>query len=117
VVGCKHSYLSGVRCKFPYGPPDATITHYLLLQEIQIDFGFTFPVPYQPEAFNALTLFIEWPACKKLSGGMLAWLCLDEGADLHITQLMLVQLTISCFSKCRLVLPSWFCLFGASSSG
>jgi len=120
-VGLRHSYPSEVRCKFPYGPPYATITHYLLLQEIHIDFGFMFPVQSHPEAFNALTLFVWWqeehPACKKLSGGMLAWLCLDEGADLHITQLMLLPLTISCFSKCRLFLASWFYLSGAGSSG
>jgi len=32
VVGCWHGYLSGVRCRFAYGPADATATHYLLLQ-------------------------------------------------------------------------------------
>jgi len=56
-------------CKFLYGPPYATTTHYLLLQEIQIDFGFMFPVPSHLEAFNALTLFIwlqeEHLDCKK----------------------------------------------------
>jgi len=31
------------RCRFAYGPADATATHYLLLQEIQI--GFTYLVP------------------------------------------------------------------------
>jgi len=25
-------YVSGSRCRFAYGPADATITHYLLLQ-------------------------------------------------------------------------------------
>jgi len=33
------------RCKFAYVHGDATATHYLLLQEIQICFGFTFLVP------------------------------------------------------------------------
>jgi len=32
VVGCWHSYVSGSRCRFAYGPADATATHYLLLQ-------------------------------------------------------------------------------------
>jgi len=32
VVGCWCGYLSGVRCKFAYGPADATAIHYLLLQ-------------------------------------------------------------------------------------
>jgi len=27
---------------------------------------------------------VGWSACKKLSGGMLAWLCLGQGADLHM---------------------------------
>jgi len=31
VVGCWHGYLSGPRCRFAYGPADATATHYLLL--------------------------------------------------------------------------------------
>jgi len=39
------------------------------------------------------------PACKKLSGGVLAW-C--RGADLHMAQLMALPLTISCFSKIQI---------------
>jgi len=40
-------------------------------------------------AFSALTLLVGWqeghPACKKLSGEVLAWLfCLERGADLHM---------------------------------
>ena len=42
MVGCWCGYASGARCRFAYGPADATATHYLLLQEIQI--GFTFLV-------------------------------------------------------------------------
>jgi len=39
-------------------------------------------------------------ACrKKLSGWVLAWFCLERGADLHTAQLMPLPLTISCFSK------------------
>jgi len=53
-------------------------------------------------------------ACKKLSGGMLAWLfCLGQGADLHMAQLMPLPLTISCSSKSRLVLSEWFCFSSA----
>ena len=40
-------------------------------------------------------------------GGVLAWLCLGQGADLHMIQLMPLPLTISCSSKSRLVLPFW----------
>jgi len=31
-------------------------------------------------------------------------ICLDQGADLHMAQLMPLPLTVSCFSKSRLVL-------------
>jgi len=48
LVGCWHGYLSGARCRFAYGPADPTATHCLLLQEIQIGFGFTFLVPAHP---------------------------------------------------------------------
>jgi len=41
--------------------------------------------------------------------------CLDQGADLHMAQLMPLPLTISCSSESRLVLPSWFYLSGAGS--
>jgi len=39
-------------------------------------------------------------------------ICLGRGADLHMAQLLPLPLTISCFSKSRLVLPEWFCLSG-----
>jgi len=50
-------------------------------------------------AFSALTLLVGQqeghPACKKLSGGMLAWLfCLGQGADLHMAQLMPLPFTL-----------------------
>jgi len=35
-------------------------------------------------------------------------ICLERGADLHMAQLMPLPLTVSCFSKIRLVLPSWY---------
>ena len=60
------------------------------------------------DAFSALTLLVGrqegHPACKKLSGGVLAWLtiCLERGADLHIVQVMPLPLTVSCFSKIQI---------------
>ena len=70
-------------------------------------------------AFSAFMLLVGWqeehPACKNLSGGMLAWLCLGESADLHLAQLMPLPLTISCSSKSRSILPSWFYVSGAGS--
>ena len=69
-------------------------------------------------ASSALTLLVGrqegHPACKKLSGGMLAWLS-GMRCKLHIAQQMLLPLTISCSSKSRLVLtclvlPFWYLL-------
>jgi len=42
------------------------------------------------------------PACKKLSGGVLAFFCLERGADLHVALLMSLPLTVSCFSKIQI---------------
>jgi len=40
-------------------------------------------------------------------------ICLERGADLHITQLVPLPLNNSCSSKSRLVLPEWLCFSGA----
>jgi len=68
-----------------------------------------------PAAFSVFMLFVWWqeghPACKKTEwcdAGMV--ICLGRGADLLMAQLMLLPLTISCFSKSRLVLPFWYWL-------
>ena len=58
-------------------------------------------------AFSALTLLVGrqegHPACKKQSGGVLAWLsCLERGADLHMAQLMPLPLNVSCSSKIQI---------------
>jgi len=57
-------------------------------------------------AYSALTVLVGQqeghPACKKLSGGVLTWLAVwseVQSADLHIVQLMLLPLTVSCFRK------------------
>ena len=44
------------------------------------------------------------PACKKLSGEVLAWLSVwsEVHTDLHMSQLMLQPLTVSCFSKIQI---------------
>jgi len=39
--------------------------------------------------------------------------CLERGADLHITQLMLLPKTICCSSKSKFALREWFCFSGA----
>ena len=58
-------------------------------------------------AFSALTLLVGQqeghPACKKTEwwgAGMV--ICLVRGADLHMAQLMLLPLTVSCFSKIQI---------------
>ena len=58
-------------------------------------------------AFSALTLLVEQqeghPACKKLEWwgtGMV--ICLEQDAELHMAQLMLLPLTVSCFSKIQI---------------
>jgi len=56
---------------------------------------------------NALMLLVGrqegHPACKKLSGEVLAWLSVwSEVQDLHMAQLMPLPLTVSCFSKIQI---------------
>ena len=58
-------------------------------------------------AFSALTLLVGrqegHPACKKLSGwGTGVVICLEQGANLHMAQLMPLPLTVSCFSKIQI---------------
>ena len=58
-------------------------------------------------AFSALTLLVGrqegHPACKntKWWGAGMA-ICLEQGADLHMAQLMPLTLTVSCFSKIQI---------------
>jgi len=89
----------------------------------KIQIGFAFLVPAHPGspgkravlngcaslacAFSALTLLVGrqegHPACKKLEwwgAGMVT--CLELGADLHMVQLMPLQLAVSCFSKIQI---------------
>jgi len=42
------------------------------------------------------------PACKKLSGVVLAWLSVWSVVLMHMTQLMPLPLTVSCFSKIQI---------------
>jgi len=59
-------------------------------------------------AFSALTLLVGrqegHPACKKQSGGVLAWLSVwsEVQTDLHMSQLMPLPLTVSCSSKIQI---------------
>jgi len=58
-------------------------------------------------AFSALTLLVGrqegHPACKKTEWwGSGVVICLQQGADLHMVQLMPLPLTISCSSKIQI---------------
>jgi len=57
--------------------------------------------------FSALTLLVGQqeghPACKKLEWwGAGVVICLEQGADLHVAQLMPLPPTVSCFSKIQI---------------
>jgi len=58
-------------------------------------------------AFSALTLLVGrhqgHPTCKKTEWwGAGVVVCLEQGADLHMAQLMPLSLTVSCFTKIRI---------------
>ena len=57
-------------------------------------------------AFSALTLLVGLqeghPACKKQWWGAGVVVSLEQGADLHMAQLMPLPLTVSCFSKIQI---------------
>jgi len=42
------------------------------------------------------------PASKKSGGGAGVVVCLEQGVDLHMAQLMRLPLTVSCFSKIQI---------------
>jgi len=59
------------------------------------------------QAFSALTLLVGrqegHPACKKIEWwGAGVVICLERDADLHMAQLMLLPLTVSCFIKIQI---------------
>jgi len=59
---------------------------------------------HETDAFSALTLLVGQqeghPACKKTEWwGAGVVICLEQGANLHMAQLMPLPLTASCFSK------------------
>ena len=68
---------------------------------------FYFLCIYYEYAFSALTLLVGWQeehlACKKTEqwdAGVVT--CLEQGAGLHMAQLMPLPLTVSCFSKIQI---------------
>ena len=68
---------------------------------------FSSPLTWPIYAFSALTLLVGrqegHPACKKQSGGVLAWLSVwSEVQTCIMAQLMPLPLTVSCFSKIQI---------------
>ena len=63
-------------------------------------------------AFSALTLLVGRqegnPACKNWGWGAGVAICLEQGADLHMAQLMPMPLTVSCFSKIQIGFAFWY---------
>jgi len=82
---------------------DTNVSHGIVATYAKVWWNF-----YILHAFSALMLFVGWQeghlACKKTEwwwgAGMV--ICLERGADLHMSQLMPLPLTVFCFSKIRI---------------
>jgi len=48
------------------------------------------------------------PACKKQWWGAGVVICLEQGADLHMAQLLPLPLTVSCFSEIQIGFTFWY---------
>ena len=61
---------------------------------------------------SAFTLLVgRHLACKKLSGGVLAWLSVSSKLhDLHMGQMMPLPFTVSCFTKILIGFTFWYWL-------
>jgi len=74
------------------------------MKKIKIASDFCDSMTVDISSFSALTMLVGrqegHPACKKTEWwGAGVVICLVRGADLHMAQLMLLPLTVSCFSK------------------
>ena len=69
-------------------------------------FGGSFSTALNEFAFSTLMLLVErqegHPACKNEWWGAGMVICLEQGADLHMFQLMPLPITVSCFSKMQI---------------
>jgi len=58
-----------------------------------------------------LTLLVGWqeghPVCKNEWWGVGVVVCLEQGADLHMAQLIPLPLTVSCSSKMQILVPAY----------
>ena len=55
---------------------------------------------FSANAFSALTLLVGRQKTERWGADMV--ICLERGADLHMSQLMPLPLTVSCFSKIQI---------------
>jgi len=85
-----HGYLTVARCELAYGPADATATHCLLLQSIQI--RFTFLVPAHPGSLTQTAIKL-----------VLCWLC-----GIHADHFLCGLSNESCYSVCLAVFAMCF---------
>jgi len=87
------------------GAPEKDVNCWLYLPINPSYISFLFLVWFHRHfTFSALMLLVGWqegrPACKKTEwcgDGMV--ICLEQGADLHMAQLMPLPLAVCCFSK------------------
>ena len=101
------TFSSGVTIIF--GPPANICYGLTVLIHNSGHFGPPLPLPFGPPfyAVSALTLLVGrqegHPACKKTEwwdAGVV--ICLEQGADLHMAQLMPLPLTVSCSNKIQI---------------
>jgi len=73
-------------------------------------FGFEYISLYCLQCFDPVSWAAEGhPACKKTEWwGAGVVICLEQGADLHMAQLMPLPLTVFCFSKIQIGSLFWY---------
>jgi len=96
----------------PNSTSKITLLSYKFIHTNKLSFSFNaafiFTCSDNNIAFSALMLLVGQqeghPACKKLtkSWGASVVICPEQGADLHMAQLMPLPLTVSCFSKIQI---------------
>ena len=84
-----------------------TSVQFISVVAVAVVRALTADLPSLHCAFSALTLLVGrqegHPACKKtewLGAGVV--ICLEQGADLHMAQVMPLPLTVSCSSKIQI---------------
>ena len=116
VVRCWCGYLSKARCRlFAYGPADARLVlpFWYWLNQIVVENRLLNCCSSSSSSSSTLTLLVGrqegHPACKKQSGGVLAWLSVWSEVQICIWPSWCHCHSLSLASvKSRLVLPFWY---------